>query len=263
MKPIHALALASIILTTAPSPADPEVETVDDPFSSQTGSKVAQNGKPSVPRHVRVQVEFIEMPLHTMSTLLDDEEATKTDAILRQHISQLIKADKAKIVETQMTVARAGEKATSESIREFIYPTEYEPPELPTTIRIEKDTESKVTQADFATGPTPTAFETRNLGTTLEIETEISEDSRYIDLRLASDIVHHTKNIAYATWKDKRGQSDIVMPEIYTLRCNTSVTLRNGKPSLAAALSPRDAEGKVDYSRKLLVFVRANIISIK
>ena len=37
----------------------------------------------------------------------------------------------ADIMTAPSVLARSGEKATIEVIREFIYPTEYEPPELP------------------------------------------------------------------------------------------------------------------------------------
>ena len=40
------------------------------------------------------------------------------------------------MLETMMVVARSGEKATSEGISEFIYPTEYEPPEIPSEVDI-------------------------------------------------------------------------------------------------------------------------------
>jgi hypothetical protein len=48
----------------------------------------------------------------------------------------MIKAETAKLLETSLVVARSGRKATTESIRERIYPTEYEPWELPCTVAL-------------------------------------------------------------------------------------------------------------------------------
>lgn len=215
-----------------------------------------------LPRHVRTQVEYIELSLEQMTALMADPKATKTDTILRQRVAELIKTDKATIIETQMVIARSGEKATSESIREYIYPTEYEPSELPTTVKIENGAEEKITRKDLATPPTPTAFETRNLGTTLEVEPTIGEGNHTIDLRLSPEIVYHIENKKWSTWKGQHGEADIMMPIFYTLRVNTGLTLANGKPSLVAALSPKNDKGATDFSRKILIFVKCDVIIV-
>lgn len=217
----------------------------------------------TLPRHVRTQVEYIEMSLEQMTELMQDEAATQNDTALRKRVAEWVKSKKAKIIETQMVIARSGEKATSESIREYIYPTEYEPSEIPNEVHLHnEDGDSKVPNKEIATGPTPTAFETRNLGATLEVEPTLTDDNLYIDLRLAPEIVYHVENMKWATWKDKHGQSDIMMPIMYSLRVNTALTLANGRPSLVAALSPKDEKGVTDFSRKVLVFVQCDIIVV-
>src|SRR5690606_34434298 len=81
--------------------------------------------------------------------------------------------------------ARSGQKATIEVIREFIYPTEYEPPELPTSVGSSTVgglgiggglTGAGSTSSFPVTPATPTAFETKNTGVTLEIEPTIGEN---------------------------------------------------------------------------------------
>ncbi len=215
----------------------------------------------SLPRHVRTQVEYIELSLEDMTALMADPTATKNDTILRQRVTKLIKAQKAKIIESQMLIARSGEKATSESIYEYIYPTEYEPAELPNEIHIHnKDGDTKIPSKEIATGPTPTAFETRNVGSTLEVEPTIGENNHFVDIRLNPEIVYHVENIKWATWKDKHGEADIMMPIFYSLRVTTSATVVSGQPCLLAALSPKNDQGIADFSRKILVFVRCDII---
>ena len=103
--------------------------------------------------------------------------------------------------------ARSGQKATIEIIREFIYPTEYEPPELPNSVG---------TASSFGLGglggiggggggsfpvtpATPTAFETRNTGVTLEIEPTIGENDFVIDLRFVPEIVEFEGFINYGS----------------------------------------------------------------
>lgn len=235
----------------------PALHAQDQPYDPMGAEAEAM-----LPRHVRTQVEYIELSLEQMTALMADPQATKTDTILRQRVAELIKTDKAKIIETQMVIARSGEKSTSESIREYIYPTEYEPPKLPTTVKIENGAEDKIKREDLATPPTPTAFETRNLGSTLEVEPTIGENNHTIDLRISPEIVYHVENIKWATWKDKNSEADIMMPIFYSLRVTTALTLANGKPSLVAALSPKNDKGITDFSRKILIFVKCDVIIV-
>lgn len=236
----------------AATPTLPAQETSFDPLGTEAES--------SLPRQVRTQVEYIEMSLEQMTDLLADPDASTSDAMLRKKIAELIEAGKAEIIETQMVIARSGEKATSESIREYIYPTEYEPPELPSTVKIEKGAEDTISKKDLATPPTPTAFEARNVGSILEVEPTISEDSRYIDLRLAPEIVYHVENHKWATWKDKHGETDIKMPIFYSLRVTTALVMANKQPVLVAALSPKNDQGVTDLSRKILIFAKCDVI---
>lgn len=218
-----------------------------------------------LPKQIRVQVEFIDVPHEMLTDLLFGEKAPANDVELRKQVAQLVKDGKASILETMLCTARSGQKATSESIEEFIYPTEYEPAELPDKVEF-KDKEdaeaAKKARRDFATGPTPTAFETRNLGSTLEIEPTLGIDDKFIDLRFLPEIVYHVGNEIWAEWKGEHGNSPVQMPKFYKVSINTSVTLAAGKPMLVAALSPKDDQGKPDFTRKLMVFVKADVLTV-
>lgn len=115
--------------------------------------------------------------------------------------------------------ARSGQKATIEIIREFIYPTEYEPPEVEGggggNNQFGGGGQAAITPA------TPTAFETRNTGVTLEIEPTIGDNDFMIDLRFVPEIVEFEGFINYgspifspgsAAILDQAG--DILFPEI-------------------------------------------------
>ena len=111
--------------------------------------------------------------------------------------------------------AKSGQKATIEVIREFIYPTEYDPPQLPNstgssfgggtggllngiTGGITGGTSSG--SSSFPVTPaTPTAFTTRNTGVTLEIEPTIGENDFVVDLRFAPEIVEFEGFINYGS----------------------------------------------------------------
>lgn len=166
------------------------------------------------------------------------------------------------MIETQIALARPGQKATTESIEEFIYPTEYEPAELPKEINvIEGGVKAELDGREFAIGPTPTAFETRNLGSTLEIEPDHQGD--LVEVKFAPELVYHVKNIVWSEWKGKLGESPIQMPVIYSMRTSGQVTVRSGNYRLAAALSPRGKDGHPDFERKVMIFVRADVLGVQ
>lgn len=239
-----------------------------------TAMSPAQTGTPEydplgeyddLPKQVRVQVEFIDVSHEQLTELMFGSKPPASDAELREQAGQLVKEGKATMLETLLCTARSGQKATTESVEEFIYPTEYEPAELPKEIHFkdkEDAEEAKVTRRDFATGPTPTAFDTRNLGSTLEIEPTLSENNKLIDLRFTPEIVYHVGNRIWAEWKGAHGNAPVQMPTFYALRVNTSVVLADGQPLLVAALSPKNQDGFPDFTRKLMVFVRADVITI-
>ena len=218
-----------------------------------------------LPKQIRVQVEFVELSHEQLTEMMLGAENPADDVALRKQVAQLVKDGKATVLETMVCLARSGQKATTESIEEFIYPTEYEPAELPGEIvfKDKEDAEAqKKIRRDFATGPTPTAFETRNLGATLEIEPTLSSDGKIIDLRFVPEIVYHVGNKVWAEWKGEYGNAPVQMPTMYCLRLNTAVTLVDGRPMLVAALSPKGAGGFPDFTRKLMVFVRADVVSL-
>lgn len=221
-------------------------------------AKAVQSGAPQV----RIQVEFIDVPHEQLTGLMFGEKPAANDGELRKQVELLVKDGKATIAETMICVTRSGQKAITESIEEFIYPTEYEPAEISIeSSSKEKDAKepAKEVVRDNATGPTPTAFETRNLGSTMEIEPTLSDDGKSVDLRIVPEMVHHVGNQIWAEWKGEHGNSPIQMPTFYTVRLNTAVTLATGQYMLLAALSPKNKDGFPDPTRKLMVFVKADV----
>jgi hypothetical protein len=224
-----------------------------NPFKDQSEASVKQ---------IRVQVEFIEVSHEHFTELMFGPKPPANDGELRQQVAQLIKDSKATVVETLLCTSKSGNKATSESVEEFIYPTEYEPATLPDNVKgDEAAAKTEGNRPDPATGPMPTAFETRNVGSTLEIEPTLSSDNKTIDLRFVPEIVYHVGNQVWAEWKGVHGNSPVQMPTFYALRVNTAAILRDGHYLLAAALSPKTKDGVPDFTRKLMVFVKADVIT--
>lgn len=231
---------------SAPAQSEKKEETPIDPTAAQ----------------IRVQVEFIDLSHEQLTELMFGSKPAANDVDLRKQVAQLVKDGKAKVMETLLCTGRSGRKSSTESIEEFIYPTEYEPASFADEGKKQEPgkTESADSGKREALGPTPTAFETRNLGSTVEIEPTVSDDGKTIDLRLIPEIVYHVENEIWAEWKDEHGSAHVQMPVMYTLRLNTTVKLANGKPLLVGALTPKNDKGAPDRDRKLMVFVKADVL---
>ena len=99
---------------------------------------------------------------------------------------------------------KSGRKAIVRVAREFPYPTEFNAPEPPPPstagglVRPWSPPGSFVSQG-VVTPSTPTAFETRNLGVTLEVEPIIGPDGYTIDLNLSPEVVEFDGFINYGS----------------------------------------------------------------
>lgn len=160
--------------------------------------------------------------------------------------------------------ARSGQKATIEIIREFIYPTEYEPPELPNQVGANGGGTNPITGQTTGgifpvTPATPTAFETRNTGVTLEIEPTIGDNDFVIDLRFVPEIVEFEGFINYGSpiqspSTDALGnptsvtitENRIEMPVFSSRRVNTSLTIYDGYTVAVGGLMREDVQNVED-----------------
>jgi general secretion pathway protein D len=163
--------------------------------------------------------------------------------------------------------ARSGQKATIEIIREFIYPTEYEPPELPTTVGSDTISSSGGIGGGLGGGissfpvtpATPTAFETRNTGITLEIEPTIGENDFMIDLRFVPEIVEFEGFINYGSPIQSGGtdllgnpvtvtltENRIEMPVFSSRRVTTALTIYDGYTVAIGGLMREDVQNVED-----------------
>ena len=98
-------------------------------------------------------------------------------------------------------VAKTGQKATIDVAREFLYPTEFDPPELPQSVGF-LDAGRQISAGNNLapiTPSTPTAFEMRKVGVTLEVEPVISENGREVDLVLTPALTEFEGFIDYAS----------------------------------------------------------------
>lgn len=162
-------------------------------------------------------------------------------------------------------MARSGQRAKIEVIREFIYPTEYDPPEIPNQFGSLTATTPGSSGGTFPVTPaTPTAFETRNTGVTLEVDPVLGADEFTIDLNLAPEVVEFDGFINYGspiqttTTNLLTGLAEpvvitenrIEMPVFNTRKVTTQVTIWDGQTVALGGLireDIQDVEDKVPF----------------
>ncbi|MFM7182090.1 MAG: Amuc_1098 family type IV pilus outer membrane protein [Verrucomicrobiales bacterium] len=201
---------------------------------------------------------------------------------------------------------KPGLPARIEIIREFIYPTEYDPPELPNSVGndqvgggggvIPGPGLTPATVTTFPVTPaTPAAFDTKNVGVTLEVDPVVGPNGFTIDLTLTPEVVEFEGFINYGNpitsgAIDGLGrptqvvitENRIEMPIFSTRRVKTQVTVWDGQTVAIGGLIREDVQNVEDkvpllgdtpiigrlfktkaeerFKRNLMVFVTARLI---
>jgi beta-lactamase regulating signal transducer with metallopeptidase domain len=165
----------------------------------------------------------------------------------------------ADVLNAPRVTTKSGQRAVIEIIREFRYPTEFTP--------------------DQKTPPTliPSAFETRNVGVTLEVNPTVSPDRRGIDLEVVPQVVELTgfnrlgpggsttlvKVPRGAVPDVKAGPGEILQPIFSSRKITTNVAIFDGQTIVLGNLRKDDEvdeDGKPIEPRQLLIFITAQIV---
>lgn len=143
-------------------------------------------------------------------------------------------------------VTKPGQNARIEQVREFIYPTEYDPPEIPNDIGGNVPFPGVIFVGAFsgrfpATPATPTAFETRPLGSVIEVLPTVASDNLTVNLDILADFSDFVGFINYGT-PIRNGvfllsngdpstvtENRILMPVFDSIRETTNVTIWDGQ----------------------------------
>lgn len=198
--------------------------------------------------------EWIEIDLDILPSLLAKYGGNFDGKPLYEEVAALLAAGKAERREVVYGRADFGTRMKIESVDELIYPTEYDPPEIPNSVTIQNVSSDLVPR----TGATPTAFETRNVGVTVEVDPVLA-DTGLIHLQMsAEEVEFHGRDYQVDPKSpDADGVRGVWMPKFYTMKVTTSIHLRVDGTALVGSFKPSTPE---DASRRLLLFVHARVI---
>jgi len=216
--------------------------------TAQEQSKVNKSNRSDQNRvpTVRLYAELYEISTLEYADIMSQNTATAHDNSLRNKLFSMAKNGTSKLIDSQTLTTRVNQYDYTESITEFTFPTEYDPP-----------------STDLSPGnlleltATPTAFETRNLGSRLSVKTNIHSDSA---IHAAIEFEHVT-HMGETHWMNvSKNKSLITLPMFYNTNFNTELKLPLGKFILASVFTPLDKDKKPDRNKKTLYFIKANIL---
>lgn len=228
------------------------------------------------PTNVSVCYETFSAPLALAAKLQRDD---KSDSELYALLAAAEGKDGIRQESFDMVRCKPSQKATVESITERIYPTEYEPPELPYSIGVAitpppvKDTPAPVPDAaklkdalpleniSVPTSPaSATAFETRNVGRTLEFETSVNDDPQRptVHLIITPEFVTQVERRAWG-----QGLSKTELPGFETQRIDTAVVAAVDHPMLLGTASRPPVSQADPESAQRVWFAFATVTIVK
>lgn len=143
------------------------------------------------------------------------------------------------LMATPSLVTRSGQSSKVALAREFIYPTEYDPPEVPGGNVI----------SQVVTPAHPTAFETREIGIFLEVLPVADDQKRYIDITLMPEIVDFDGFVNFGSPISAivdgllgsqeavtLSENQVLMPVFSVKRATTQLTIADGATIAYAGL---------------------------
>ncbi len=197
---------------------------------------------------------------------------------------------------------KPGQQAVIEIIREFRYPTEFEAPQIPQNFGSVGTTTNLLNPLASSSGSfpvtptTPTTFEVKNTGVTLQVEPQIGPDGYSIDMNLAPQVVEFEGFINYGSPIQTSSTNalgiqtiNVITPNVInqpifaTRKVTTNVTVFDGATVVLGGLVREDVQSvedktpiigdvpvlgrlfrsKVDQhiKRNLIIFVTAKLVN--
>ena len=160
-------------------------------------------------------------------------------------------------------ITRSGQSSTIAVVREFLYPTEYEPPELPQSTGGSLDGGDSIlgggSSGAFPVTPaTPTAFKKRDVGVTLEVLPVADPSKRFVNVTLNPSFSDFDGFVNYGSPINSTSQSifgpttveitenAILMPVFSNQTFSTNIDVADGATIVVGGLMQESVENVED-----------------
>lgn len=145
------------------------------------------------------------------------------------------------VLSAPKVTTKSGSSASVEIVREFRYPDEYDPPQIPQSTGVGRQ---PITPA------TPTTFTMKPIGVKLEVEPTVGSDNYTIDLRLLPEVMEFEGFVNYGSPIVNRGvvvtENIINYPVFSQRKVETTVSIYDGQTVTLGGLIREDVQKVTD-----------------
>lgn len=200
---------------------------------------------------IRHELQLVTLPTAMAMTMIPELlDETKIEAA-NAKLQTLMIEGKATLSGWLILETKSGQRAVVEAIDEVRYATEFDPGQVHVTVQTndpnaEEGDVIKVKRKIQADGldPAPTAFETRNVGVTFEVEPIVAPDGT-VDLNM---VPQHVRLVRFNAVKVKYGEGGgkemtVAQPQFSTNKVSTSLTMKSGTRKLIGTFQLPDRPG--------------------
>lgn len=217
------------------------------------------------PVMLRIKAEWFAMSGDTCSKLLD-KNRSGGDAVLREEVTALVAQGEAKLFDLASGTTRPGLPVQIASVQEFIHPTEADPDANRFQTSSPEGEPFPPAQLftfnAFPTGLILPAYDTRELGSRLQADLVLRRDGRTIAATVTPSWTALSGWESLGKYKDANAEVEMRIPRFGKLYFRSEFVFTDGAPMLVSVLSPSTPEGVTDPSKKLLVFIRVDVLRL-
>lgn len=208
---------------------------------------------------VLATVDWIEADYAKIRKLLHANMGKADATEILTQMERWVNTGEATVLESLSLVARSGQRAKADSSEGYIYATEADSPYYPDEISLR---DSPFDGRFLGTPSNPTAFQTRNVGSIVEMDPILSAGYTEAYLNISAEIVRLLRTQPAMDVKVDEAYAKIMggyaMPIFYRMQVTTSVHPEMGKPALVSVQTPYGAS-----DRRVLVFVTVEVPGLK
>ncbi len=189
---------------------------------------------------IRSLIEVFEIDPTSAVPVMNSITSASDHSAARNLVGDLVAANSAKVLTTHFITQPTGTIVRQVSGDEEIYPTEFDPPELPNYI----SGEFKSNGNHLGTNLSPTTFETKLCGPEIQLEATAFPDEQLIECSILYRN-HHVDLLQQFGSHLAR----LYMPYFARHICKTLVIAKAGKPQLLALFTPPLRTSHLDVSK--------------
>lgn len=229
------------------------------------GLSACRKAEPVVPKQIMVMSRFVSIPMDSPVlaeaglTLDGNKPGLQSLGILNEeHANNLLRMlaqqKGVNLMSAPSVTTRSGQKATVEVVREFIYPTEFDPPR-------------QATKTEPLIPTTPTAFEMKPVGVRMEVVPTLMEGGN-IELAVAPEATSFEGFMEYGSPITHEGkvvsENKIQQPIFHTMKTTASFVVEPGQSVVFGGLGGPDATpltSRMPKTKDLVFFIiQANAV---